>query len=711
MNVRQSLLTAGFLGRFLFGLLVEGIVTLGLVFAVYLGWSLSFDLRQVGHIPERCWIYDVDGNVYSRLYGENRILVNVNQVSPLFKKALLAREDSRFYEHHGIDLVGVSRAFTSNLSHFTLLQGGSTITQQLARNSFDLGKRDLSRKILEAFMAVRIELTFSKDQILDDYINRIYFGSGYYGLEAAARAYFGKSAAQVNLPEAATLAGLIRSPNRYSPINNPSGAVAQRNEVLDRMAELGYISSAEEETAKSTLLKTTGKKSAVPQQNYAMDALYRELQGIVSQDEIDSGGLKIYTTLDPTLQLAADSAVDSCLTQIEAKTDYKHLRKSAYTESDRANEESTPYLQGAALVLDNHSGGIRAIVGGRDYQDSKFNRALQAVRSVGSVAKPFIYAAGYETGWFPGTQISDDPIRPGEVPEAPHWNPGNSDGAGRGLLPLRDGLIFSRNTMTIRVGEHVGLGKVQSLLTEAGLANNIPKLPAIYLGTFGSTLKDITAAYTAFPSGGVRREPYLIERIDDKEGHVLYQAHPLQRQILKPAIAWMIAETLEGVLSRGTAASAKSLGLDRTAAGKTGTTDDYKDAWFVGFTNSLTCGVWVGFDQPQTIEQRGYGAALALPIWVKIMEKASRTKYPDGDFAPPEPVVRVELCSVSNEIATDECRAAGTAYQITLPQSMMPSQTCQVHRGEPINPNAQPAGNQNNLRQRFLDSLKKLFGG
>jgi len=711
MSVRGAFLTIGFLSRFLFALVVEGIIAAGLVVAVYLGWSLSFDLRQVGHIPERCWIYDVDGNVYSRLYGENRILVNVNQISPLFKKALLAREDSRFYGHHGVDVVGVSRAFTSNLSHFTLLQGGSTITQQLARNSFDLGKRDLSRKILEAFMALRIELTFSKDQIMDYYINRIYFGSGYYGLEAAARAYFGKSAAQVNLSEAATLAGLIRSPNRYSPINNPSGAATQRNEVLDRMAELGYISTSEEQAAKSAPLRTNGKKSSVPQQNYAMDALYRELQGIVSQDEIDSGGLKIYTTLDPALQLAADSAVDSLLTQVEDKSDYKHPRKSGYTESDRANEEPTPYLQGAALVIDNHTGGIRAIVGGRDYKDSKFDRALQAVRSVGSTAKPFIYAAGYESGLFPGSQISDDPIRPGEVPEAPRWNPGNSDGSSRGMLPLREGLIFSRNTMTIRVGEHVGLGKVQSLLTEAGLGTNIPKLPAIYLGTFGSTLKDVTAAYTAFPSGGVRREPYLIERIDDKEGHVLYQARPVQRQILKPAISWMMAETLQGVLSRGTAASAKSLGLDRTAAGKTGTTDDYKDAWFVGFTNSLTCGVWVGFDQPQTIEQRGYGATLALPIWVKIMEKASRTKYPDGDFAPPEPVVQVELCSVSNEIATDECRVAGTGYQITLPQSMVPSQTCQVHKGEPINPNSEPADNKNNLRQRFLDSVKKLFGG
>jgi penicillin-binding protein 1A len=707
----RTLLRIEFWFRFFFALIIEGVVTLGLIFAVYLGWSLTFDLRQVGHIPERCWIYDADGNVYSRLYGENRILVNVNQISPFFKKALLAREDSRFYEHHGVDFVGVSRALTSNLSHFTLLQGGSTITQQLARNSFDLGGRNMSRKILEAFMACRIEFTFSKDQILADYINRIYFGSGYYGLEAAARAYFGKSASQVSLSEAATLAGLIRSPNRYSPINNATGAEAQRNEVLDRMAELGYISNSEAQAAKATPLKTTGKKSSVPQQNYAMDALYRELQGIVSQDEIDSGGLKIYTTLDPALQLAADSAVDSFLTQVEEKADYKHPRKADFTDTNRANEDATPYLQGAALVIDNHSGGIRAIVGGRDYKDSKFNRALQATRSVGSTAKPFIYAAGFQSGLYPGALISDDPMHPGEVPEAPHWNPANSDNSSRGMLPLRDGLIFSRNTMTIRVAEHVGLDKVQSLLTEAGLGNNIPKFPSIFLGAFGSTLKDVTAAYSAFPSGGMRREPYLIERIDDKEGHVLYQARPVQRQIMTPAISWMVAETLRGVLTRGTAASAKSLGLDRIAAGKTGTTDDYKDAWFAGFTNSLTCGVWVGFDQPQTIEQHGYGAALALPIWVRLMEKTSRTKYPDGDFTPPEPVVQVELCSVSNEMATDECRAAGTAYQISLPQSMCPSQTCQVHRGQPINPNTEPADNKGNLPQRFLDTLKHLFGG
>jgi penicillin-binding protein 1A len=702
---------ARWIGRFAFGLVFSGVVATGLLLVVYFFWSLTFDLQQVGRIPERSWIYDKDGNVYSRLYGENRILLESNQISPLFKKALLAREDTRFFEHRGIDFLGIVRALESNLTHLTLLQGGSSITQQLARNSFDLGGKTFSRKILEAFVALRIEETFTKDQILDFYINRIYFGSGYYGLETASRAYFGKPAADVNLSEAATLAGLIRSPNRYSPLNNPNGAAIQRNQVLDRMVELNMITAAEAQAGKMTPLKTAGKRSSTPQQNYAMDALYRELQGIVSQDQIDAGGLRIYTTLDPVLQAAAESAIESWLEQVEKKANYKHPRKSSYTEADRTAENPTPYLQGATIVLDNRTGGIRALVGGRDFRDSKFNRTLQGSRPIGSTFKPFVYAAAYGQGLFPGTLISDDPLRPGEVTGAPRWAPNNSDGTNRGTLPARDGLIFSRNTMTVRVGEKASLDRVRDLAIQAGLARDIPKVPAIYLGAFGSTVKDVTAAYSAFAAGGIRREPYLVERIDDQDGKIIYQAHPAQRQILSPAIAWMIAQTLRGVIDRGTAASAKSLGLDRIAAGKTGTTDEYKDAWFVGFTNSLTCGLWVGFDQPQTIEQKGYGATLALPIWVRIMEKASRQQYADGEFPPPEKLVEVRLCSVSNELATSACEEAGTTYQIALPQSMVPQQNCTVHQGQPLQPyGVEPDRNEGNFPQRFWRSFRNLFG-
>jgi penicillin-binding protein 1A len=701
-----------FLVRLSIGLGLSAAICFLVLGTFYFLWSLKFDLKDIGKIPERSLVYDMDGKVYSRLFGENRILAD--KVSPLFEKALLAREDSRFFQHHGIDPVGIVRALTRNVAHLGVREGGSTITQQLARNSFTLGGRDLSRKILEAFVACRIESSYSKKQILEFYTNRIYFGSGLYGLETASQAYFGKSSADLTLSEAALLAGLIRSPNRYSPLTNLKGALDQRDEVLDRMAELKMISSSEADAAKKALVRIANRRASTPQQNYAMDAVYRELQGLVSQDDIDGGGLRIYTSLDPDLQRTAELAVDNWLTQVENKPDYKHPKKSDFSNQSRAAEEKTAYLQGAVVAIDNRTGAIRALVGGRDYHDSKFNRAVQAYRQVGSTFKPFVYAAAYARGMMPGTGIDDGPLQPGELPSAPSWHPSNSDREHRGVLPARDGLIFSRNTMTIRVGELATLDRVIAIGQSTGFARNISRFPATYLGAFESDLKDVTAAYSVFAAQGQRKEPYLIERIDDADGKIIYQAHPARNQAISPAVAWMIAQTMRGVIERGTAASAKTFGLTRYAAGKTGTTDDYKDAWFVGFTNSLTCGVWVGFDQPQTIQERGYGATLALPIWVRVIEKAARQKYPDGLFPAPEPLVRVRLCSVSNRLATDACAAAGDSYEIMLPQSIVPAQSCPVHEGRQL-------GESSSSRERhddsedftghLLRSLRHLFGG
>jgi penicillin-binding protein 1A len=677
----------------------------------YFLWSLTFDLKDVGKIPERSWVYDMDGKVYSRLFGENRILVEADRVPPLFKKALLAREDSRFFQHHGIDPVGIVRALTRNIAHFGVREGGSTITQQLARNSFTLGGRDLSRKILEAFMACRIESAYTKDQILRFYTNRIYFGAGLYGLETASQAYFGKASADLTLSEAALLAGLIRSPNRYSPFTNLKGALGQRDEVLDRMAELKMNSASETEAAKKAFVRVANRRASAPQENYAMDALYRELQGLVSQDAIDGGGLRIYTSLDPDLQRTAERAVDSWLTQVENKPDYKHPKKSDFSDQSRAAEEHTAYLQGAVVAIDNRSGGIRALVGGRDYRDSKYNRALQARRQVGSTFKPFVYAAAFARGMMPGTGIDDGPLQRAELPAVPNWRPSNSDRENRGVLPARNGLIFSRNMMTIRVGELATLDRVIAIGESAAFARDIPHVPATYLGAFESDLKNVTAAYSIFAAQGQRKDPYLIERIDDAEGKIVYRAHPAKDQAISPAVAWMIAQTLRGVIERGTAASAKTLGLTRYAAGKTGTTDDYKDAWFVGFTNSLTCGVWVGFDQPQTIQEHGYGGTLALPIWVRVMEKASRQKYQDGPFPAPEPLVRVQLCSVSNRLATDACVAAGTSYDIMLPQSVVPTQSCPAHQGRQLGDSTEQRDGNPDFPNRLFRSLRHLFGG
>jgi penicillin-binding protein 1A len=698
--------------RLCIGLGLSAAICLFILGTFYFLWSLKFDLKDVGKIPERSLVYDMDGKEYSRLFGENRILAE--KVSPVFEKALLAREDSRFFHHQGIDPVGIVRALIRNLVHLGVREGGSTITQQLARNSFALGGRDLSRKILEAFVACRIESTYSKNQILEFYTNRIYFGSGLYGLETASRAYFGKSSADLTLSEAALLAGLIRSPNRYSPFTNLKGALDQRDEVLDRMVELKMISASEADAAKKALVRVASRRASTPQENYAMDAVYRELQGLVSQDDIDDGGLRVYTSLDPELQRTAEQAVDSWLTQVENKPDYKHPKKSDFSSQSRAAEEKTTYLQGAVVAIDNRTGAIRAFVGGRDYRDSKFNRAVQAYRQVGSTFKPFVYAAAYARGMMPGTGIDDGPLRHGELPAVPNWRPSNSDRENRGILPARNGLIFSRNLMTVRVGELATLDRVIAIGQSAGFARDIPRYPATYIGAFESDLKDVTAAYSVFAAQGQRKEPYLIERIDDADGKIIYQARPGRNEAISPAVAWMIAQTLRGVIERGTAASAKTLGLTRYAAGKTGTTDDYKDAWFVGFTNSLTCGVWIGFDQPQTIQERGYGATLALPIWVRVIEKASRQKYPDGLFTAPEPLVRVRLCSVSNRLATDACAAAGDSYEIMLPQSIVPAQSCPVHEGRQLGESGssrEQHGESGDFTSHLLRSLRHLFGG
>jgi penicillin-binding protein 1A len=697
-----------FLPTLLIGLTAAGTITAIVLAIFYFSWSLTFDLKEVGKIPERSWVYDMDGKVYSRLRGENRILVEPHQISPFFKNALLAREDSRFYDHHGIDPIGIIRALLRDLGHMRIREGGSTITQQLARNSFSLGGRDLNRKILEAFVALRIESSYSKDQILGFYTNRIYFGSGLYGLETASRAYFAKPSSELTLQEAAMLAGLIRSPNRYSPLLNMDGAVSQRDEVLDRMVDLKMISAADANSAKKGPIHIAGKRNGTPQENYAMDALYRELQGLVSQDQIDGGGLRVYTSLDPDLQQNAEQSIDNDLAQIEKRKGYNYPRKSDFSDQARASEERPPYLQGALIVIDNRTGGIRALIGGRDYRDSKYNRALQANRQVGSTFKPFVYLAAFARGMMPGTAIDDGALRPGEISAAPRWNPSNSDGSNSGLRPARDGLILSRNTMTIRVGELATLDRVVEAGQTAGFAETIPKNPASYLGAFDSCLKNVTAAYSVFPSHGQLKEPYLIERIDDGEGRIIYQAHPHQKAVFSPALAWVVCQMLRGVIERGTAAPAKSLGLTRYAAGKTGTTDEYKDAWFIGFTNSLTCGVWVGFDQPQTIQERGYGATLALPIWVHTIEKASRKKYPDGQFPAPEPLVHVQLCSVSSHLATDACAAAGTSYEIVLPQSLVPNQPCQVHQGQQF---GATGDRPENFPARLFQSLRHLFGG
>ena len=683
------------------------------VFIFYGAWAASFDMKKVGEMPERNTVFDVDGKIYSRLAGANRLRVSLNEVAPAFIDALLAREDARFYQHPGVDWRGILRALVRDIMSRSAKEGASSITQQLARNSLPLGGRTLSRKLLEAMVAFRIEQQFTKQQILELYINRIYFGAGCYGVETASQAYFGKNASKLNLAEAALLAGVIRSPNRFSPLKNPEGAALQRNTVLDRMVELKKISAGEANQAKLAKVNAHAKRMLQIQENYAMDAVQRDLSLLLTQDQIDNGGMFIYTTLDPAVQDAAQQALETQLGKIERQSNFRHPIKADYHPPENGEDSAMPYLEGAVVAIDNASGGIRGLVGGRDYSQSKFNRALPpANRPVGSAFKPFVYTVAFSQGLLPGAAISDDPLQPGEVDGAGNWSPGNSDGTYVGIQPCSYGLVHSRNTMSVRVGQLAGLDAVQRVATTLNLGDKIPHMPSIYIGAFETSLKNLTAAYTVFPNNGIRKQAYLIERIDDQEHKPIYRAAHISAPALDPSAAWMATTLMEDVLTSGTAASARSLGFKLPAAGKTGTTDDYKDAWFVGYTTALTCGVWVGFDQPVTIVSHGYGAALALPVWVQVMNKAAQ-RYPPQDLQPPVALQHAMVCSISNLLATTGCQTAGTAYEIDLPIDKVPTVGCQVHGGPEIfaqraNDFGRRAGN---LPNRLFQSIRKLFGG
>ena len=611
---------------------ILGLATACVVSIVYGTWASTFDLKEVDNIPERSSVYDMDAKFYERLAGENRVTVRLEGVSPYFVKALLAREDSRFYSHHGVDPVGIARAMVRNLLHGRISEGGSTLTQQLALNTFLGGKhvRSLNRKLLEAFLAIRIEQNFTKNQILECYLNRIYFGQGVYGIETASEAYFGKHAKDLTLDQASMLVALIRSPERYSPFKHLQRAIAQRNEVLDRMVELKMIEADQAAAAKKDALGLA-RKPPGQQENYAMDAVRREVDILLNNNQMEEGGLRVYTTIDPLLERAGQAAVDGQLRKVESKPGYRHPTRAQYAGESLNGDTATPYLQGALVMVDNRSGGIRALVGGRDFQESTFDRALFSKRQMGSTFKPFVYAAAFARGLSPTALIDDGPIRPGELRTVTNWRPGNSDGTYHGPMAAEEGLIQSRNTMSVRVGDFAGLGNVQRMAAAVGLGD-IPSEPSVYLGSFGETLRDVTAAYSVFPNEGVRKQAYIVERIDDADGQALYRAAHIETQAMSAGLTNEMTGVMKQVLEHGTAAGARALGWTRPAAGKTGTTNDYKDAWFVGYTRSLTCGVWVGFDKQQTIEAKGYGAALALPIWVQAMNAAPPMRYPAPDF-------------------------------------------------------------------------------
>ena len=656
--------------------LIAGLSVVGYFYSL----SLAYNLADVEKMPERAVIMDRDGRPYNRIYGENRTIVPQDQVSKNFINALLAREDTRFYWHPGVDPKGILRAVVRNVKDKEMGEGGSTLTQQLARNTFTLGGKTLHRKALEAMVALRIEGRYTKAEILEHYMNRIYFGSGLFGIESASLGYFGKSSKDLTLSEGALLAGIIRGPNQFSPMYRLESAIRERDAVLARMLSLKMITKEEYEAALADKPVIAPSPELIPEQNYAMDYIRRDMRLMTDAEDRQQGGMTIHTTIDATLQKEAERILDEHLSKVEKAKGWEHPRREKFHGDPDDPNSQTPYVQGAIVVVENATGAIRAIVGGREFLESKFNRALMARRQLGSSFKPFVYCTAFQHGLLPHTPLNDDRIQPGEVSGlSKPWSPDNSDNTYTGWQTADFGLYKSRNTMTVRAGEFAHLDNVIDLAKRAGISRDveIPHAPSIYLGSFESTLRDLTLAYTIFPNRGFRPKEHIIDFVEDQSGKTIYRRTDSTIPVTEPYATWLTHLVLKRTFTQGTAAGAEGMGFTYPAGGKTGTTNDFRDAWFVGYTSSLTCGVWVGMDQPEPIMHGGYGAALALPIWVDIMKGADQTKYPAGDFMNGEAEKPVLLCGATGLLANQNCLAEHTTMNYIFPAGMaVPTEVC-----------------------------------
>ena len=647
----------------------------------------NYDLAKIHAMPERSIVRDRLGEEIGRIHGEKRSIVPLSQVAENFRKAILAREDERFYRHGAVDLIGIGRAMLKNLGGKK--EGASTLTQQLASDIFQLKRGEnrsntllqIDRKLLEIAIAFRLEAKLTKDEILEAYINQINWGRQIKGVGEASRIYFEKHPAELSLSESALLAGIVRGPDSFNPFRSMGAAIRERGTTLDRMVSAGAITTAEAETAKAEPVEVRPVGRRGTQESYAMDAIRRDLEMILEKENIELGGLTITTTIDLRIQHKGEEALDKKLNEVEHASGYPNPTRAAWSRLPAGSRKEPEYLQGAAVVVENRTGAVLAVIGGRDADESRFNRATQARRQIGSIFKPFVYLAAFDQGLRPDTEISDGPIEPGEIKGAGTWQPHNSDGKFNGMQPISYGLILSRNTMSVRVGNQAGIPRVKEVARMAGFTTPMPAKPSAFLGSWEASPWEVATAYTIFPNNGRRFRPYLISEIKDRDGNLLYTTPPLSYPAAKSGSTWSTSRILTEVATHGTAASVTRLGFDKPCGGKTGTTDDFKDAWFAGYTSSLTCAVWVGFDTPQKIIQGGYGATLALPVWVEIMKSSDRLGYKAGQLNAKVDLLVMNLCRLSGKRATAGCREANTAFTDAVPAdiALPANDLCPIH--------------------------------
>ena len=666
---RFSILKIIFMTILLVVLLATGAVSAGVAWYVV---KISEDLPSMVELanPKNSLpsiIYDRNGEVVARLFIENRTPKELHEISPELVRAVLAAEDSAFYQHGGIRLGSIMRALWTDVVEGGKVQGASTITQQLARNLFLSHEKSVTRKAKEIIIAMRMEKLFPKDKILELYLNTINFGHGAWGAETAARTYFDKSAKDLDLAQSAILAGLIANPGRYNPLSSLSNAKARQNYVLGRMETLGWITSEQRNKAYNEELEFRSRVNKIEEFNrapyFVSHLLFNDLLPKYGKDEVYSGGMEIYTTLDVNLQDKAREAINTL--------------------------NST--VMGALVCIQAETGEVLALVGGKDFKESKFNRATQAIRQPGSSFKPIVYAAAMEEDVMPSDHFLDAPITfKQKGTKGKGWSPHNSGGGYSGEVTLQRALTSSMNTVAVRVAAYIGTDAIVQLARNMGIETKyLPNDLSIALGSASLTPLEMAVAFNCFNSGGKRIVPLMIREIHDRDGNVLEKRETASEQAMRPETAYAIRSMLQDAVRAGTGKPAAIAKVN--TFGKTGTSNDFIDAWFVGGVPGLTTAVYVGRDDHKTMGRKGFGGTIAAPVWKKFMTYAVEEQNTPANFDPPPEwveVSKVSICRTTGYLARKGC----PAVPLFFPKGKAPTASCPTHGGSYTAANNDPRG-------------------
>jgi penicillin-binding protein 1A len=633
-------------------------------------------------------LLDRRGNVIGDLTPVEGELIELKSLPSHVPDAFVAVEDRRFRAHGAVDFPRVLGALRENLTSRRMEQGFSTITMQLARNVFPEqlpgSQRTFVRKLLEVRVAQEIEHRFSKDEILEMYLNHIYFGHGARGIEAAARHYFGVPAAKLSVAQAATLAALPKAPTHYDPRRRPAQAKERRDLVLALMERQGRLDPAAAQQARGEPVRvvpeSASQDAVAPFAAWFVEEVRRELEETLGSDLYDER-LRIHTTLDAEVQRAAQEELVDQLRAVE-RGDLGRFRGPTYDAFAPSEEDVTPYLQGASVVLEVGSGDVLAWVGGRDFRHSRFDRVRGGQRQIGSAFKPFVYAAALTSGRTMSQTLTDTPLSV-KMDRRRTWEPQNFDGAFEGRVTMRDALVRSRNVPTIRLATEVGYDTVAHLAEDAGLPE-VPRQPSMALGTVSVSPLELAAAYTSFAGLGDAVRPRLVLKVERANGELVWQAErPQRRRVLSPAVAYIVTDALRDALHRGTGSAVVRAGFRAPAAGKTGTTNDGTDAWFVGYTPSLLSAVWIGFDKRRPIMERATGGRLAAPVWARMMLRLKRGRSSALDWPRPADVLEGRVDPASGLLLAEGCRPwDGAARRELFLRNNAPVTAC-PNQGEP----------------------------